>query len=511
MSSTTASLSPSSGGNAPSASWLGDGVEWSAVLERFRNVPTVFSRSDQFLYQQAFQAQDDGNWFAADAAASKLSDNALMGHLLAQRYLHKDYKPVLSELTQWLEAYGDLPQASKIHALAAQKPGFKGESPKKSARLQGYGDSNLLVLEPAALQKRWRQGIDAFKAGKWDSAGRIFAEMANDKNVSEWRAAAAAYWASRTYQNAGNKALAERYLQLAAQSSKNFYGILAQKRLGVPLELETRPVSLSKADIARMMREPMVRRIVALREIGKDDLAEMELRSVFPSAGLAQKEQLLGLAHALDLASVQISMAKQLRRDSRPLDFALYPIPRWKPENGFTVDPALVYALMRQESGFRADASSPSGAMGLMQLMPKTASMMKRSLDAQSAGAVLENDVSEPVLNVTLGQNYIQHLLDNGLVENNLIYAIAAYNAGPGRLAEWKKSERHADDPLLFIETIPFEETRAYVMQVMTNYWIYSEMTGSSNASLYTLSQGRWPNYSSPETPVAQNDNRRAG
>ena len=91
-------------------------------------------------------------------------------------------------------------------------------------------------------------------------------------------------------------------------------------------------------------------------------------------------------------------MAKQLGRDGHELDFARYPIPGWRPLDGFKIDPSLIYALMRQESGFRASAISKGGALGLMQLMPQTALLMQKQMPNHYSGAA-----DEPTLNITLG------------------------------------------------------------------------------------------------------------
>lgn len=189
-------------------------------------------------------------------------------------------------------------------------------------------------------------------------------------------------------------------------------------------------------------------------------------------------------------------MARKLARDGRMLDYARYPIPAWQPQDGFTVDPALLYALMRQESGFRSSATNGgSGALGLMQLMPRTARMMKDSLAATSISLASEDDMADPVTNITLGQGYVRHLLENGLVQGNLIYMLTAYNAGPGRLAEWKAAIDYRGDPLLFIESIPSRETRVFIERVLANMWIYRIRFNQSTPSLDALAAGEWPGY----------------
>src|SRR5690606_23431690 len=125
-----------------------------------------------------------------------------------------------------------------------------------------------------------------------------------------------------------------------------------------------------------------IRRTIALAQVGMDDLADKELRAHFPQVDSQEKPRLLALAHALNMPSIQITLASRLRSEQQPLDFARYPIPDWQPEGGFTIDPALMYALIRQESGFRISAVSPGGALGLMQLMPQTASLMQKRIAA---------------------------------------------------------------------------------------------------------------------------------
>src|SRR5262249_18069499 len=127
---------------------------------------------------------------------------------------------------------------------------------------------------------------------------------------------------------------------------------------------------------------------------------------------------------------------------------ALFPVPRWEPKQGFTVDRALLYAIMRQESGFNPGAANPSGALGLMQIMPDTGK--KLGYDA----AELKN----PRLAITAGQEYIGKLLRNALVRNDIILMSIAYNAGAGNLQKWKTTPKSMDDPLLFLETLPSKE-----------------------------------------------------
>jgi len=474
-----------------------------SALQSQPSIPSPFSQTDRELYGKIFAAQKKADWASADASIAKLDSKLLLGHVYADRYLHRGYKATAENLKAWLSEYADHPEAYDIASLA----GLKSSAEYKKASLQGYGDDNGLAASfgDSKHAVTWYRAIGKWRSGDKASAAILFVSMLKDENLPSWKKSAAAYWAYRAYDALGNKSGAKKYLQLAASEPRSFYGILALKKLRQPLELDKKPMTLAGSDALEMIGEPIVRRVIGLSETGRSDLAEKEIRAAFPQANKQEKFQFLALAHELNLASVQIAMARQLATDDHPLDFARYPIPHWQPQNGFKVDPALIYALVRQESGFRASAVSPDGALGLMQLMPKTAMFMKKRMTEVVSSPLpqLSQNDSDPTFNVALGQEYVQHLLDNELVEGNLIYMLVAYNAGAGRLADWKDSISYHNDPLLFVESIPFAETRHYVMQVMTNYWIYSELAGNPSRSILALAGGKWPEYDKQAVPMA--------
>ncbi|WP_461828670.1 lytic transglycosylase domain-containing protein [Aquifex sp.] len=130
----------------------------------------------------------------------------------------------------------------------------------------------------------------------------------------------------------------------------------------------------------------------------------------------------------------------------------------------FDVSEALIYAVMRQESLFNVYAVSPSGAMGLMQLMDFTARWKAKRLGIEA------RDVFDVHTNITLGAAYLRYLLDYW--DGDLVRAVASYNAGPGAVSKWKD---YGDD-YIFIELIPYRETRKYVKKVLYNYYVYREL-----------------------------------
>jgi soluble lytic murein transglycosylase-like protein len=195
----------------------------------------------------------------------------------------------------------------------------------------------------------------------------------------------------------------------------------------------------------------------------------------------------------MEIASVQLRLGQILLAPESPYyDNALYPLPPWRPDDGFAIDRALVYAFMRRESGFSSRAKSRAGARGLMQLMPITASFVAKDrslLDRNKA------KLFSPEFNLDLGQTYLLHLLDTETVNGNLFLLAVAYNAGPGNLRKWLKSTKHMNDPLLFIESLPLRETRLFVERVLTNFWIYRSRLGQDLPSIDAVVNRNWPYY----------------
>jgi len=456
-------------------------------------IQPVLSESDRALYADAFKAQRAFDWNTANDALAQTQNPLLKGHVLAERYLNRKYTTNSAELEAWLAEYRDLPQAFDIYQLARRK--FSSETPavEKSAMLTVRGDDNGLAanFDESKYFTTWREGINAYRAGKLTKAAEMFDKMLADRDaLSPWKVSAAGFWSWRSHTQLGDHKKAMESLQVAASEPRSFYGILARKQLGQKLELSNSNLALSAAELKHLAQYPAYVRATALVEANRSDLAERELRILYNKVPRADHYAMLRLAHQLSLPALQIALAKRLETKGDRLDIARYPIPEWQPVGGFSVDPALIYALVRQESGFRSGAISPAGAMGLMQLMPSTASMMTNKL-----GAFHINGATEAEKNVSLGQSYVRHLLENQLVDNNMIYMLAAYNAGIGRLQDWKRSIDYRNDPLLFIERMPFAETRHYIMQVMTNYWVYNEILGISSPSLAALAENRWPVY----------------
>ncbi|HEY4135655.1 MAG TPA: lytic transglycosylase domain-containing protein [Alphaproteobacteria bacterium] len=458
-------------------------------------LPDVLSSADAARYEQIFDLQDDGHFPQADKLVAALRDKSLMGYVEAQRYLSPRYKTTYVELSKWLAEYGDHADAKRIYALALKKKPAKGVPPKAPTGTPSTTIPYSIfggVVEPPA--KPWNAALDAFRKGQYAVAAKGFEGIARTPKASPWVLSAGAYWAARSNMLARQPQKVTAWLEEAARYSRTFYGLIARESLGLDPDLDLRTPPLESRDLAALLQIPAGKRAAALLQIGDSDRAEQELSTLgnAPAAATRAALALAGRANMPNLA-LRLGNAFSTDGDGAFRDAAIYPVPGWRPPEGYDVDRALIFAVMRQESAFNTRARSPVGASGLMQLMPATASFMS---EGERFRGNNKDRLFEPETNISLGQRYIRHLLADPSVGNNLIMLAVAYNGGPGNLAKWVKKTNGEDDPLLFIESVPSRESRIFVERVMANLWIYRMRLGQANDSLAALASGGWPMYS---------------
>ena len=340
-----------------------------------------------------------------------------------------------------------------------------------------------------AVQASWVSGLAAWRQKDCQAAGTAFEEVSSRARDPEM-IAAGLYWASRADMACAHPERIEPRLRSAARMKESFYGMIAQAALGLS-EDGGGNLRLTANDWSAIGAIANVRRAIALAEIGEAGLAEEMLRHQARIGLVRDHESLIHLAARLDLPATQIWLAQNGPSGTRLSAAARYPVPTWTPASGWQVDKALVFAHALQESQFRTNAVSSAGARGVMQLMPATAQMVARHLGRSLDPAML----GQPATSIDLGQAYLRELADSSGTGGLLPKVIAAYNAGPNSVANWNARGRNLADPLLFIESIPFSETRAYVAIVLRNYWMYQRHTGAAPSSLTAISQGLWPRF----------------
>ncbi|MGQ0677005.1 MAG: lytic transglycosylase domain-containing protein [Rhodospirillales bacterium] len=517
--------------------------------QRQAALPKILSDEDLATYAQIFRLQDQARLGDADKLVGRLKDKRLVGHVLAQRYLGPHYRTPYRELAAWLTQYGDHPQAPRMYKLALKRlpPGTKlppDPATARSARGGGVaivpdeddeatefaeapnpalddrpanaaaasdeddfpanaaaaaGPAGPTRLAQAGIGRAWEAGLAAWRHKRWAEAARHFEAVAGAPGNDSWRVAAGHFWAARTHHAAGNPQRYVHAMQLAAQHPRSFYGILARNLLGLDGGLSFQKPGLTVGEMQALAREPGVLRALALAELRQHDRADLELRA---AAGRLQNsiQPLIALATRIGAPSATLELAMRLQRvEGVAVDAALYPLLPWQSQAGENgIDAALLHALIRQESGFRARALSRSGARGLMQLMPATGRFIAR---ATGASLPSRDRLYDPALNLALGQAYVTHLFRDADIGPNLFRMVAAYNYGPGNLRRWERRADHADDPLLFIESIPARETRDFIERVLANMWIYRMRFGQRTPSLDALAAGEWPGYDPQASP----------
>lgn len=451
-------------------------------------LPQPLSPADAERYRTIFRLQAEADWKGADREIGRLGDRRLLGHVLADRYLHPDaYRSSWRELRDWLERYADLPQAPAIYRLAQKRRPDGAPAPR---RPQGEAASAGSGLDAASLRPdhaEWQAGLAAWQRKEWEAAARHFGRAAAALDDSPWDTAAAAFWAARSHLKNHEPERVTPYLLMAARQPRSLYGQLARRLLAMRPAFDWTTQPLSPEQARRLLRSGPGQRGLALVQVGETGEAQAEFLRLVPEADGDTLAALLTVSQRAGLPGLALRLGARAGADA-----AVYPIPAWQPDGGFTVDRALLYAFARLESAFNPNAVNPSGARGLMQLMPRTAGIVSgeetRFLGKNGARLL------DPGVNLALGQRYIERLLAEPTVDGDLLLMAAAYNAGPGNLAKWREGSAETD-PLLFLETMPSRETQAVVERVLANYWIYQQRLGQATPSLDAIAAGDWPTY----------------
>jgi soluble lytic murein transglycosylase len=305
------------------------------------------------------------------------------------------------------------------------------------------------------------------------AAAKHFAEAANSASTPI-SIARAAYWQGRAAEALGIQEDAKQFYRRAAEQPITFYGQLAREKLGLPIELrQPDPIT----DEARQAFEALapVQALQLLRQLGEEELAiglSIELAQTLNDP--VRLNALGSLLEAHGNPRALLAVGKIAVQRGFPLDSHAYPtvgIPDFKPV-GDEVEPAMVYAIARQESAFNPRALSSAGARGLMQLMPATA---KRTAQRFGVAFDVKRLTEDPAYNAKLGSAHLGELMDDW--RGSHVLAFASYNAGGGNVMKWIKTygdPRRSDVDLVdWIERIPFYETRNYVQRVLENLNVY--------------------------------------
>jgi len=479
-------------------------------------MPLALSAEDARAYSAAFAATERGDFIDAQVQAGGARDQSLQGYLSFRELMHPTaHVAAFDELASWLGKFRDLPVADRIFALASKrKTDPAAEAPRPLISLgDAYGGASSPALSEKALRAReaffagdvrrglrlaaaagdrWIVGLASWRLKDYATARQNFASLARDADAEAWLQAASWVWAARSAQAMGDGEAAWDFLRSAARNGETFYGMLAARELKLAdqaaadaagdkvAQLIMAAYASPSGELAQFVAtDPRAHRAAALAQIGRGSEAIQELRA---GAALARTQGERDKWRSLTMAMGASLADRAVGPKGYDLD---YPTPDLAPKDGFTLDKALVYAIVRQESRFNPLAVSPVGAVGLMQLMPEAA--VKAAGDDS-----LRRDrtpLLDPAYNLRLGQDYFAWLLEKG-VGHDLVRAVAAYNAGPTTVAKTVANLGGDTDPLTLMECLPAQETRAYVQRVLAGYWTYRKMFGEPTQSLDALASG---------------------
>jgi soluble lytic murein transglycosylase len=281
----------------------------------------------------------------------------------------------------------------------------------------------------------------------------------------------ALYWRGRAAEAQNDQVAAKLYYGQAAEHGTVFYGQLAAQKVGDGrLNIGKDPV-ITAADRARFDSRETVRAARMLYDMGEKNLFRvfaLALDDVLPS--VEEQALLVDMARGYGEQDVSMKVVRSAAQRGLILPERGYPL-RTPPQVAQAPETALVLGITRQESGFDPLIRSGAGARGMMQLMPATAQLVARGLGEDHSLARLD----DPDYNMRLGSTYLRQMVDR--FSGSYVMGVAAYNAGPGRPAQWVgfcgDPRGASTDPIDFIECIPFSETRNYVMRVLEGAQVY--------------------------------------
>jgi soluble lytic murein transglycosylase len=373
-------------------------------------------------------------------------------------------------------------RAQYLSALLVGPPGSKAE------REQLRRVEKQRAVPALARLARWRLAWSDFGAGEYAEAGRRLRQLAKGE-LFDVEVQRALYWLAATELEQDRREEGRALLRRIVEGLPlSYYGFLAAERLGEPVS-PTRSFLPSREG---KTEDRAAKRAAWLHEGGFPELARLELESRLraPALDLELRTTLAQLLRAIgdhfDALRVAVDgVGDALERGIDPAWQEVWELawPRPYPETvkratrEFGAEWALVYAVMREESRYRPDAVSPVGARGLMQILPPTGEKIAEDL------GVSDFDVGrlfQPETNIRFGSYYLRQLLRR--FNGRWPLAIAAYNAGPEVVASWAE-ERGSASRDVFVDSIPYAETRRYLRRVLRSRWVYELLYGGEKVA----------------------------
>ncbi len=317
--------------------------------------------------------------------------------------------------------------------------------------------------------RAWRVRAALYKRN-WFQVKQALNKLAKDeKSELKWK-----YWRARAEYADGDLVQAQNLFAEIAKE-RDYYGFLAADRLRQPYEFSDHPILISSLKFDELKNSPAFRAVSELLYFGQEGEAMRQWWHAIDQLEDPDKMLAAKLAQQWGLTQLAVfSVAKAKAWDDLSLRFPLrytQSVMKYSKQSG--IASAMILGLIRQESIFNSQVKSPAGARGLMQIMPATGRQVARELNEKWKSA---NQLYDPDLNVRYGVHYLQGLLER--FGQNFAMAAAGYNAGPHRVKRWRPEIRSIPADV-WVESIPYLETRRYVRYVLGYSLIYQYRLGA--------------------------------
>lgn len=475
--------------------WLQSSSQPRACDPVFRAWQDAGQRTEDRIWQRFDLAVNAGNWSLARYIRSLLPDSE---QTLANEIIRIRQRP--ARLSQYERLAGDSARARDHAFLALQRliwqdlrqaqrlwpslnERFEFTAGQSNATVSLIGVVMSVRAEPQARQWFDNQEVSALSepALHWYLAALLReSDFSAVLDLTEQlpQSAQQRYWQARALQSLNRPLEAEPLWQELARE-RHYYGFMASAQLNQPVNMERESVTVTPQALDALLSKPEVQRSYEFFKLERYFEARREwnlARSQFNEDERLASAVLAYQWEWLDQSIRELAQLGQLRDLERrfPLGYADLLVSAAESQG---IDPAWAFAIIRRESAFQTDAVSPVGARGLMQIMPDTAEYLQRR---QPGGQVRRVNLNKPEDNIRLGTRYLADLLNR--TSGNWLLATASYNAGYNRVRQWAPDEAMAAD--MWIETIPYQETRDYVKAILTYQEIYSNLLGRDDKLL---------------------------
>ena len=301
-------------------------------------------------------------------------------------------------------------------------------------------------VRAALWEKNWSVAIDAINA--LDSV---------EKQTPRWQ-----YWLARTEEKLGHSQTANSIFQTLA-SERDYYAFLAADKLQLPYQMNHRPIQIDKDEFDKFQQRTDIKMLREFYVLNMDLESRRQAYRLKKTLSTRELQLLATYTHQWGWHNQSIALLGQAQYwDALDIRFPIvYKQPIFQAGKQLDMDPSWLLGIARQESGFNANARSHVGAIGLMQLMPSTGKLMGKLLKRPLRKT---NDLLLPDKNIQFGSAYLRRMYDKN--QHNPVLATASYNAGPHRIKRWLPEQ--AMDADIWIENIPYNETRRYTRSVLT-------------------------------------------